>query len=172
MNRLLIVACSQRKNPTTKPLPAIERYDGPAFRVLRKFLRERRRAAPKILILSGKHGLIDAQTPISNYDVRMTRASAQAFRPDVLARLTTLMAVAPIQSIGVCLGQDYDPAVDELRSHIPQETTIETLGGGLGQRLTRLKNWLHRNEVVYDNGERGEKTCKRPNRTACGQRMK
>lgn len=38
--RLLILSCSQRKRSTSNLLPAIERYDGPAFQVLRKFLRE------------------------------------------------------------------------------------------------------------------------------------
>jgi hypothetical protein len=38
--QLLVLSCSQRKLPNPEPLPALERYDGPAFRVLRKFLRE------------------------------------------------------------------------------------------------------------------------------------
>jgi hypothetical protein len=37
---MLILACSRRKRPDEGLLPAIERYDGPAFRVLRHFLRE------------------------------------------------------------------------------------------------------------------------------------
>jgi hypothetical protein len=37
---MLILACSRRKRPDEGLLPAIERYDGPAFRVLRRFLRE------------------------------------------------------------------------------------------------------------------------------------
>ena len=40
ISRLLIISCSRRKNPASKKLPAIERYDGPIFQVLRKFLRE------------------------------------------------------------------------------------------------------------------------------------
>jgi|SRR5215210_261396 len=37
---MLILACSQRKRLDKKLLPAVERYDGAAFRVLRRFLRE------------------------------------------------------------------------------------------------------------------------------------
>ena len=44
MCRMLILSCSSRKKPTNRQMPAIERYDGPAFRVLRKFLREQNRA--------------------------------------------------------------------------------------------------------------------------------
>jgi len=43
MGRLLFIACSQRKNPAEGVLPALDRYDGPAFGVLRKYLRETER---------------------------------------------------------------------------------------------------------------------------------
>jgi len=33
-SRLLILSCSQRKRPDSGLLPAIERYDGPVFRVV------------------------------------------------------------------------------------------------------------------------------------------
>jgi hypothetical protein len=36
--RMLILACSQRKLLDEGLLPAVERYDDPAFRVLRRFL--------------------------------------------------------------------------------------------------------------------------------------
>lgn len=55
-DRLLILSCSRRKRLDTDLLPAIERYDGPAFRVLRRFLRERPFEAPDVLILSAEHG--------------------------------------------------------------------------------------------------------------------
>jgi hypothetical protein len=60
MRRLLILACSQRKNPARGKLPAIDRYDGPAFRVLRKYSRDSAANLPTVLILSAKHGLIAA----------------------------------------------------------------------------------------------------------------
>jgi hypothetical protein len=37
---MLILACSRRKRPDEGLLPAIEPYDGPAFRMVRRFLRE------------------------------------------------------------------------------------------------------------------------------------
>ena len=38
--RLLLLSCSQRKRPDPGLLPAIERYDGPQYQVLRTFIRE------------------------------------------------------------------------------------------------------------------------------------
>ena len=58
--RLLILSCSQRKHTSLDPLPAIERYDGPLFKVLRRFLRESSHQARDldVFILSAAYGLI------------------------------------------------------------------------------------------------------------------
>jgi hypothetical protein len=72
MHRLLIIACSERKNSAVGLLPAIDRYDGPAFRVLRKYLREHAERAPSILILSAKYGLIPAGQEIPMYERRLS----------------------------------------------------------------------------------------------------
>ena len=48
------------KSPAVRPVPAIERYDGPAFRVLRRFRENARitgERAPALLVISAKHGL-------------------------------------------------------------------------------------------------------------------
>ncbi len=160
MDRLLIVACSHRKKPAREQLPAIERYDGPAFRVLRKFLRQRQGPMPRILILSGKYGLIDADTRIREYDYRLTPAAAQQLRPAIFKRLRKELRVGPIRSVGLCLGWDYRQAVEGLEEQLPDGATVEVIGGGLGRRLTRLREWLYR--AGPDNGaserERGGNT--------------
>src|SRR5437764_14093390 len=79
---LLLVACSQRKRDTPGLLPAIERYDGPIFRLIRRF-RRYRPTGPTVAILSAAFGLIPADHPIPWYDRRMTPARAHALRPDV-----------------------------------------------------------------------------------------
>ena len=73
-SRLLILSCSQRKRPTKGKLPALKRYDGPAFRVMNKFMRvcPSEVHLPDVYILSAKFGLISADQPIPSYDHRMT----------------------------------------------------------------------------------------------------
>ena len=81
MNSLLIISCSQRKIQTDKALPAIERYDGPTYRCLRKFREAQTdKAFPnnlRILIISAKYGLIMPETEVRNYDMKMTAARAK-----------------------------------------------------------------------------------------------
>ena len=85
---LLIVSCSQRKRSESRLLPAIERYDGVYFRLLRKALRED--YWPEnldALILSAKYRLIDMATPIDSYEQRMTRSRATELKIQTIQML-------------------------------------------------------------------------------------
>ena len=63
--RLLILSCSQRKNASQRLLPAVERYNGLLFFVLRRFIRECPREAKQldVCILSATYGLISGDFP-------------------------------------------------------------------------------------------------------------
>jgi hypothetical protein len=99
---------------------------------------------PKILILSGKYGLIEAGKRIRAYDRRINLATAEALRPAVLRRLRKVLKAEPIWSVGLCLGRDYRQAVEGLEHQLPDGATVEVIGGGLGLRLKRLREWLYR----------------------------
>jgi hypothetical protein len=124
-------------------LPAIERYDGPAFRVLRKFLREQQGPMPRILILSGKFGLIEADKRIQDYDLRMTPSIAKLLQSTVLRRLRKVIEACAIQTVGLCVGKDYRQAVEGIEGELPDGAWIEVIGGGLGRRLKKLREWLY-----------------------------
>src|SRR5205823_3374660 len=124
------------------------------------------------LILSGKYGLIDAVTPIRDYDFRMTPSAAIRLRPSVLERLRQVVGTAPISTIGVCLGRDYRHAIEGLEEQLPEGTTVEVIGGGLGRRLTKLRQWLNRPGAENDNASGELTSCDRPKRTASQQTMK
>jgi len=69
---LVILGCSQKKLTSAGVLPAIERYNGPTYQVLRSFLRHS--AWPGSLsvgVLSARYGLIGGLAPIEYYDQRM-----------------------------------------------------------------------------------------------------
>src|SRR5262245_41213981 len=101
MHRLLLIACSERKNQDDGLLPALDRYDGPAFRVLRKYLREAEGTEPIVLILSAKYGLIAANRKIPAYDCRMSPHSARALRPRVLTAARRILASRSWRSVGI-----------------------------------------------------------------------
>ncbi|KMO26498.1 hypothetical protein VQ02_34160, partial [Methylobacterium variabile] len=75
MARLLVLACSATKRPDPDRIPALARYDGPLWRTLRAADPEGRRA--KVAFLSAHYGFRDAETPIADYDARLTKDLAE-----------------------------------------------------------------------------------------------
>lgn len=141
--RMLILACSRRKRPDGGPLPAIERYDGPAFRVLRRFLRERPAEAPNVLILSAEHGLISHDLPIAAYDREMTPARASELHPLVLAELDRIFATQAPRETLIFAGRHYLTALGANDASSIPLFNARVCAGALGRKLAELHDWLH-----------------------------
>jgi Family of unknown function (DUF6884) len=101
------MSCSQRKRAESRLLPAIERYDGPTFRVVRHFLQERPSKPLDIFIVSAKFGLIPSDQPIPNYDQRMTPFRIQELHPQIIAELKNIRSSQFYQELCLCMGKDY-----------------------------------------------------------------
>lgn len=143
MSRLLLLACSARKRSDPGRLPAIERYDGPAYRVLRRYVQSRPHDVPDVYILSAQFGLIHGGEPIPVYDRRMTPERAQELRDITAIRLQKLEPGRHYQNVCVHAGAVYreiltSPALDVL----PQERLV-TPTGSQGVQLSQLKSWLY-----------------------------
>jgi cytoplasmic iron level regulating protein YaaA (DUF328/UPF0246 family) len=139
---LLIVACSQRKRSDPGLLPAIARYDGGHFRVLRKAKREGYWSKNlDVLILSAKYGLIEASTPIANYEQRMNRKQASELKAQVTQVLDHYAKQRLYSEVYVDLGQDYRSAVEALTG-LFKDQRVAYAYGRIGERLGQLKRWL------------------------------
>jgi hypothetical protein len=135
MTDLLIVSCSARKRTDPGLLPAIERYDGPVFRVLRKARRQEYwPEGLAVLILSAELGLIEAQQAIPWYERRMTTVRAAELKAPVGRALAGRLSHAG--AIFVNMGRVYRAVLPELP---PLAVYAE---GGIGQRSAQMKAWL------------------------------
>jgi hypothetical protein len=151
--RLLIVSCSATKRPDIGLLPAIERYDGPVFRVLRKARREDRWPADVyVRILSARFGLLRPETPIPTYDQRMTPARARQLAPAVAYDLTSDLEVLAPTAVLIAVGADYRAALFP----IPALELVDHqfLTGRPGERLAAIKAWLVTGSLDPASGER------------------
>src|SRR2546430_68654 len=90
-SRLLLLSCSQRKLGTPGKILALQRYDGPAFRVVRRYLRESEDPALHICVLSAEHGLIASGERIADYDRKMDAERAAELRESSLATLEAIL---------------------------------------------------------------------------------
>lgn len=141
--KLLILACSQRKREDKSLLPAVERYDGGSFRVLRKAQKDCSLLNRiDTLILSAKYGLIESRTPIYHYEQRMDSNRAKQLKSQVAEVLQDYSSRSfDYDEVYVDLGQDYRNAIVDLPKFFP-ESKIIFARGRIGERLKSLKKWL------------------------------
>ena len=139
---LLILACSQRKLDNKELLPAIERYDGGSYRVIRKAQREKCNLDNiEILILSAKYGLIEAFTPIANYEQRINQDRAKELNHQLLQKLKKYVKKNSYIEIHLDLGLNYNLAVERIQNLFPRSHFVFAKGR-IGERLRQLKLWL------------------------------
>ena len=138
---LLILGCSKRKRENCERAPALEVYDGPNFRVLRKFLREKGWPPGLIIkIISAKHKIISATTFIEPYDERLNKKKAEEMGSVVKKDLEDIGL--PI-SVFVNIGIDYLPAIFCIEELFGSERIEHAKGSGNGEKCQKMKQWLH-----------------------------
>lgn len=159
---LLIIACSERKKPGKGPLPAIDLYDGPAYRLLRKRLDGARN--PTVWVLSAKHGLIWADLHIHRYDQRLTKERAQLIRTKAESFIERHAPPGGFRRVFIWAGKQY---FDALPTCLLSQANIVIADGPIGRKLHLLKDWCtewqaeHKNCSVQDRQVRAVARVKR-----------
>ena len=161
MSRCLILGCTEAKRHDDGELSALERYNGPTFQVLRRFLEEAESELKDVdvYVLSAKHGLIAADEPIEDYDRRMTPARAIELRPKVSDRLREILSQC-FDEVFVSLSHLYLQAIDGFEASVPNGTEVIISQASMGKRLTALKSWLYQLPEGTIASEREESTVR------------
>lgn len=144
MTRCLILGCTQLKRSTDVDLPAIDRYNGPTFRVLRKFLDEADAGVKNVdlYVLSAHYGLIAGGELIQDYDLRMTSARAAILREQTLKRFETIMTKA-FDDVLILLSGIYLQTLQGFEVYVPPGTKVTVVTASSGKQLNILKSWLY-----------------------------
>ena len=144
---LVILGCSERKKPTAHLIAAVDRYDGPVFRVLRKHARDAAGTPPCAYILSGRFGLIPGSSLIPLYDHRIAHVDHEALSKCVDSQLKEAVAELKPDRIFVSVGRQYWSMLKEplLREVEPEKLAIAT--GSIGGRASQLVHWLRPSET-------------------------
>lgn len=121
-------------------MPAIDRYDGPAFRVLHRYLREEEDRQLKVYILSAEFGLISSNNPIPYYDRRMTAARALELREGTTPILESLLRQHACSELFLCASKIYQQAIDQ--STLMRLLPVRYAASGQGPKLASLHRWL------------------------------
>ncbi|HET9712767.1 MAG TPA: hypothetical protein VFP64_12815 [Pyrinomonadaceae bacterium] len=148
---LVILSCSRRKKRTSRPIPAIDRYDGPLFQVLRKHIRERPEVPPATYVLSGRFGLIDAEFPTPRYSHRLTAADIPILQNSVDSQIKKAVEKIQPASVFVSVGSQYWPLLDESLSREFASEKLIIASGSIGGRASQLAHWLRLSEPRTNN---------------------
>lgn len=141
-DKLLLIACSQRKRTDAGLLHAIDRYDGPSFRVLRRYLRSSNLPID-IWILSAEYGLISSDHLLPYYDQRMTVGRARVLHSRIISDLEIILSNKPYKNFLICLGRDYLESIKGYENLVPDNISVKEAAGGLGRKLSILHDWLY-----------------------------
>jgi cytoplasmic iron level regulating protein YaaA (DUF328/UPF0246 family) len=142
---LLILSCSATRRPDAGTMPALDRYDGPSYRVLRKCFREQPENHLGIWIVSAEFGLITGDTPIPAYDRRMTMERATELHSRIVEQFRMLREEMIADRVLLHMSPVYHSAIAPIRSRIESlsRTPLHETSGGIGVRLGQLKRWLY-----------------------------
>ena len=140
--RLLILSCSKAKSSNGGRIPALARYDGPAFRVLRRFISvSGDYTTVDILILSARYGFISPRKQIASYDQPMGLGGGPP-AAKLLSQLTARTAGKRYAKVFINLGADYLSRLPDLPSILAGNPVIVLAEGRIGKRLHDMKAWL------------------------------
>jgi len=140
---LLVLGCSKRKRPEPGLVPAIERYDGVNFRVLRKAIREGYWPSNlDMLILSAKYGLIEQDTLIKHYDLSMTFKRANTIQANASADLDAQLKRKSYNEVFINLGKNYMVALALSKELKTVDNRVHYPVGGIGEKMSQMKMWL------------------------------
>jgi hypothetical protein len=137
-----VLACSSRKVSSAGLLPAIERYDGVAYRVVKRL--QRLGQYPKdvdLLIISAKYGIIQYDHPIPTYDLRMTPEQALEQAEENHNILSRFLHGRSISEVFISAGKEYLLGLEPFDAW-RGEVRVRTNKGKIGLQLKALKDWL------------------------------
>lgn len=156
MSKFLIMSCSATKIETdADQVRASELYDGPGWRLLRRWASDYPAAARAlhVYVCSAEYGLLRADAMIEPYERRMDDAQAAklAARGADYDMLNSALFLAGDPEVLVFGGKLYASVVSAWMPHDYMYRCVCDGSRGIGDQLGELRAWLYRDINLADN---------------------
>lgn len=146
--RLLIMseAVSKRHQPK-EPIPAIERYEGVFFGVVRKLKREGKLQGVDIVIVSQEYGIIGPNSKVPYYEskskdfgsrIDLTKDEVEKIRRENLVKLASIIKEMHSSEIIINVGKAYLKLIEGLED-LTRAKIIQVEGRSLGLKAKKLR---------------------------------
>ena len=146
MAKLLILGSSYRRNPSPEPLPAIERYDGQFYRIVRKYMDKLREKNIDVIIITED---LDVVTPEMKLPYKPPTGERWGlFQPRVKdsekvrrlqEQILEIVKSKRYDEIFVALNKYYRQLLPDLT---PYANKVIAYSKGFGEKMRYLKEWL------------------------------
>lgn len=141
MTAKIILPCSETRRPDLGNLPAVERYDGPAYRLVRSHLD--RGTSLDLLIVSAVHGLLAPDSPIIDLGGKMTLTRAHSLAGNYHFREALQTFLSDADTVLILGGELHKLAVRT--AVLPRVLPTEWFShGGFGKQLHQLKQFCEK----------------------------
>lgn len=151
MRRLIIVSESLRRlKEPPEPIPALDRFDGVYFRIIKKYRREGKLQDTDCIIVSKKFGIICQNEKIPYYKpnhinkigyLNMKENQTKKLRGKNLAKLKEIFVKNRYSEIFVNVGKRFMKLIEGLEK-LTSAKIIYASGPGLGPKAQHLKRWI------------------------------
>jgi hypothetical protein len=103
-------------------------------------------------VISAKHGLIDSEQLLADYDERLVPAAADRIRSEALVRLSQIDL--DYDQVLISTSRAYEVVTAGVERCFPEPTTVMRTRGPRGKQLAQLRNWLEGKPLGLDLPER------------------
>ena len=148
MAKLLILGPSYRRNPSPEPLPAIERYDGLFYRIVRRNMDKMKEKGIDIIIITEDLEVATPETklpykpPVGNKWKTLPPTTRDLEKIEKLRnQVLELVKSRRYDEIFIALNKHYQALLPDLT---PYTKKIIATSKGLGSKAKSLKEWLTR----------------------------
>ncbi|RLE92226.1 MAG: hypothetical protein DRN04_10845 [Thermoprotei archaeon] len=146
MARLLILGPSYRRNPSPEPLPAIERYDGLFYRIVRRHVNKLREKDIDVIIITEDLDVVTPETKLPyKPPVGESWRSLPPIRKDpervelLKSRILELVRERRYEEIFIALNKHYQELLPDLTAYTRK---VIASFKGMGPKAQALKKWL------------------------------
>ncbi len=146
MARLLILGPSYRRNTSPEPLPAIERYDGLFYRIVRKNMDKMKEKGIDVIIITEDLEVVTPETklpykpPVGSKWRTLPPTSRDPEKIEKMQRqILEIVKSRKYDEIFIALNKHYQALLPDLTPHTKK---IISDFEGLGRKAKSLKEWL------------------------------
>ena len=144
--RLIILSASESRSTNPQPLPAIERYQGVFFRVVRKYVREGKLKNAGIIVVSERYGVLQADEEVPYHTpfqgkLSLSKEMLEEINQKNLAKLKSIFNKTRYSEIIVVCGQEFRELIKGFEE-LTDARIVLCKGRGLGPKAQNLKQWI------------------------------